>query len=404
MSSATPWVCVRKYHAVVNFPKAGAESMRSLAFSWLLLFFIGVAHAQTPPSKFLASAQAAEDYIVNKTRTHRIVLVGEFHWMAENPELVARILPQLQEAGVHALGIEMLRAKDQERIDAMLTAADWDEQSAMAVMRTAKWPYREYFAILRAAWELNLSGRKFRILALGPPEDWRTTLVPKGQNYDTFMADVVTEYLSADPANRILVYAGLNHSFTRYHQPESPRGNRVEAFFDRAGNILWRRFGEEAFVIALHQPWRCRLSGKPSRCVAVQLDCQANKAVGFDILGSPFEQTLIPSAFEYAFGHPTLRLLDIVDGYVWTRPLVAHHSVALIPLSEFAPDAAALAYVADNSPFGDEKGYTPGELKDQWSEHASWLRSALKTLGWEDAQPGCDMPAAHPPKRSQPGS
>lgn len=362
--------------------------MRVLSIFLVAGALAAAASGQSANAKFLQAAASPEDYIIEQAKAHRIVLLGESHWTAHDAELVARLVPRLPAAGVTALGIEMLRAKDQALLDRVLAAPEWDERSAMAAMRTARWPYREYLAILRAAWELNRHGARLRILALGPAEDWRATLIPQGRNYETFMAEVATQHL-ATPGNRILLYLGLNHAFTRFYQPEFPRARRVEAFMDRAGNILWRRFGEDAFTIALHHPWRCFEGGKLVRCLPIAIDCDATRAAGFNVLGSPYEQAPLPARFEYALGHPALRFIDVVDGYVWTMPLDRYRGVQLIPLSEFAPDAAALAYVGDNSPFSDDKQQTPEQLARQWQQQEEWLRNAQQTRGWAALKPQC---------------
>lgn len=363
---------------------------QSLIGNILVLASSLTAIAQTPAQEFLRSAPAPAEYVLTKTREHRIVLLGEAHWTAHEPRFLNELLPRLHESAVTAIGIEMLRITDQARIDALLSATEWNPNAALAVMRTAKWPYREYLEVLHTAWKVNHHGTKLRVLALGPAEGWRETLIPKGQNYETFMADVVTRYLS-DPAARILIYAGQNHTFTRYHQPELPRGHRVEAFMDRTGNILWRRFGQDAFVILLHHPWRCSVAGKTSQCLPLRgvIDCAATRPAGFDVHGSPFEQNAIDSNFDYSLGYPALRFIDITDGYIWLRPIRDYQSVALIALDEFAPNPDAIAYVAKHSPFDDESNHSPAQLEDQWRKAAESLSAARQTRGWA-TKPVCE--------------
>jgi Haem-binding uptake, Tiki superfamily, ChaN len=357
----------------------------------------GLGGATGPPpadaaAGFLSRAAGPLDYILAKSREHRVVFLGEAHWIRHDPALVAALVPRLPEAGVTVLGIEMLRVGDQDRLDTLVSAPAWDPGSALAVLRHAEWPYREYLEILHAVWKANHGGSKLRVLALGPDGDWRRTLAPLGQNYDTFMADVVTRCLSGT-GTRVVLYCGLNHAFTRFHQPELPRSNRVEAFFDRAGNILWRKFGEEVFLVDLHHPWRCRAGGHPSRCLPAggAIDCAAERggrAVGFDVPGSPFARSSL-DGFEYALGYPDLRLEDLTDGIIWQKPLQKYRGVTLIPLAEFAPDAKALAEVSDHSPFADTKGAGREELEKQWREQQAWLRDCQETRGWKAAIPSC---------------
>lgn len=353
-----------------------------------------VAQQQVPSdAAFVQTAKLPADYILEKVKDHRVVLLGEAHWIRHDPVLVASLVPRLPDAGATALAVEMFRTTDQTLLDRVVTAPEWDESAAMAVMRTAEWPYREYLDIIRAVWQTNHSGKKLRLLALGPGSNWRETLLPKGENYDTFMAGIVTQQLASDPKAHILMYAGLNHVFTRYYQPELPRATRVEAFMDRAGNILWRKFGQEVFTVVLHHPWRCYQNGKLARCLPAdgQIDCAAANlahGIGFDIAKSPFAHSSL-TGFEYALGYPDLRFGDVADGYVWREPLSDYKSVTLIPVADFAPDQPSLDFVSAHSPFSDEKSSTRPELEKQWAEQAEWLRDTQQTRGWASVSTGC---------------
>ncbi len=199
------------------------------------------------------------------------------------------------------------------------------------------------------------------------------------------MADIVARNL-ADPHARVLVYAGLNHVFTHYYQPEMPRAKKVESFMDRMGNLLWRKYGEDAFLIVMHHPWRCVVNGEQTRCVPAgsSLECAAalqNRAIGFDLQKSPFAGARL-AGFEYALGYADLRFIDIADGYVWQRPVAEYRSATLIPLAEFAPDEAALQQVSQHPPFGDVPGVSRAELERQWKEQQEWLNNAEATRGW----------------------
>ncbi len=343
--------------------------------------------------QFVARAETPIAYVLSKFADHRVVCLGEAHWIRHDVKLVADLVPRLAERGVTAIAIEMFRESDQAILDGAVKAPEWKPGLVMGVMRNAEWPYREYLEIVHEAWKANRGGASLRVLAVGPASDWRETLLPKGQTYDTFMAQKVAEHLAEVPKSRVLLYAGLNHVFTRYHQPEMPRETRVEAFFDRAGNLLWRRFGEDVVSLILHHPWRFRLEGKIVRRVPANgaIDCSAassRRAVGFDLGSSPFGPSKL-QGFEYALGYPDLRLMDMADGYIWQAPIGDYSSVALIPLAEYAPDDAALAFVSQHSPFADTKGSTRAELERQWNEQAAWLRDAQTTRGWAGAAPSC---------------
>jgi hypothetical protein len=338
-------------------------------------------------------ARPPAEYVFAKLREHRVLLLGETHWIRHDVQLVIDLVPRLPDAGVGTLALEIWPASSQATLDRIVASEAWDPAAAMAVMRAAAWPYREYLEILHVVWKLNrgqpANGKRLKVIALGPGGDWRDRLLPAGDTYDRFMARLILDSLK-QPGSRILVYAGLHHAFTRYYQPELPQATRVESFMDRMGNILWRELGQEVFLVVLAAPWRCRAEAEESweHCLPVggAIDCVAaalGHPLAFDIPGSPFAELRISDHTAYGLGYPDLRLEDFADGYVWMRRIEEFEGVALIPLSEFAPDPASLAEVAANNPFSDEKDLKKAELEALWKEESERLREIQKSLGWQ---------------------
>jgi hypothetical protein len=336
------------------------------------------------PVEFLRErGMAPVSYVSARLETHRVVILGEAHWTRHDVELMSALIPELRRKEA-VLALEMFSASNQELLDEIVSADRWDEARAMKVVRDAAWPYREYLDIVHAAWEANRApGPPIRILALGPGLDWRETL-PKGVTYDSFMAAQVMDALRGG-AKRVVVYAGLHHAFTHYHQPELDLSGRARGFMDRAGNILRRELGVRVFMIALHKPLWC--GEEPwSYCLPLDgaIDCAAatlGRPVGFDLAGSPFgPMELGPSSY-YAHGYPSLRMIDFADGWIWFAPVESYELVELIPLTEFAPDAEALEYVLAHSPFANDK-QSLEELEKSWERESERRRSPLESRGW----------------------
>lgn len=344
--------------------------------------------------------QAPVDYVLATAQRHRLVILGEFHWVRHDAALVRDLVPKLAGAGIRTLAVEPFPASEQDRIDRLLAGPAWDPAEAMAVLRAGAWPYWEYLQILEAAWKANRTG-PLRVLALGPGDDWRRVLLHQGRTYDSFMADRVGAAVAQD--GRALVYCGINHGFTRYQQPEMPRTTRVEAFMDRMGNMLRRRFGEEVFLVMLHRPWQKR-AGQGWGYVlplAGGLDCAADggPARGFDIAGSAWAEARIGPDHYYGLGHPSLRLVDLADGYIWSAPIERTQVATLIPLAEFAPDAAALAEVAAHNPFSNRPGLDPAALQALWDQEAAWEGDFLRKFrmeGLREWRKGCSSPTSAP--------
>jgi len=363
-----------------------------LAMICALALASGAAAQAGDPVRYLrAQGQAPADYILSKLRDHRVVLLGEGHWVRHDVQLVAGLVPRLQESGADALAMEVFPARAQGAIDRLVTAGSWDATAALGVLRTAAWPYREYLEILHAVWAFNRGlppgATRLKVIALGPGEDWRATLLPQGQTYDTFMARLVLAHLRPS-GGRILAYTGGRHAFTRYYQGELPRAERVEHFMDRMGNILWRELGEDVFLISLHTPWQCRAGRDWSHCLPLggAVDCAAaalGRPVAFDVAASPFAELRITAEFSYGLGYPDLRLEDVTDGYVWSRPVEGYQGVELIPLTELAPDAESLAEVAQSNPFSDQKTLDRTGLEALWKTEAARLRDLPLSSGWQ---------------------
>ena len=335
------------------------------------------------------------DYVLEKTKRHSIVLLGEGHWIRHDAMLVADLVPKLAERRV-VLAMETLRAKDQASLDKILSSPEWDADAAMGLMRSAAWPYREYLDIVRAAWKANRSvAGSMRIVAVGPDPDWRA----KKTSYEKFMADLVAA--EVDAGRRVLLYCGVHHAFTRYYQPELDLAGRATSFMDRAGNILRRRFGERVFLVTLHrpvwcgqEPWKyCLPLGGAIDCAAIQ----AGRAVGFDVAGSPLSAVVVDRSIYYAHGYEELRFGETTDGYIWTKPIEEYELVRLIPLSEFAPDERALREVAEDNPFSDEKGMTREMLEALWSKDDEARADALTYRNWQNLKSWRASCGASPP-------
>jgi hypothetical protein len=362
----------------------------------------------TLADQIASSGMHPQDYVLAKLREHRVVLLGEHHWIRQDAALVRDLVPRLAGAGVATLAMETLPASEQDRIDRLVGGATWDAAGAMAVLRAAAWPYREYLDIVRAVWETNrvaaAGSPPLRLLALGPGPDWRERLLPQGKTYDTFMAERVLA-AAGDPARRVLVYCGVNHAFTRFEQPEMPRADRVERFMQRMGNVLRRELGEDVFLVMLHRPWRCREGSRWTACLplggAVDCAAAAGPPVGFDVAGEPAGDLPVENTAYYALGSPGLRFAELTDGCIWSALPGRLEAVGLIPLAEFAPDAASLAEVAAHNPFSDEAGLDRAAIQALWDEEAAALRAPATKFRWEGlpADPCAGGAAATPAPR-----
>jgi hypothetical protein len=329
---------------------------------------------------FGPSAKPPLEYVLQTVDRHPVVLLGEAHWTRHDARFVRSLVRPLAERGV-GLAAEFWPASEQEQLDRLLAASEWDAALAMRLMRVAAWPYREYLDILHESWRVSRERPgSMRVLGLAPDADWRERKI----SYDGFMADRVSTEVAA--GRHVLVYCGIHHAFTRYHQPELDLAGQARSFMDRAGNILRRRFGERVFLVTLHRPVWC---GKEpwSYCLPLDgaIDCVAagdSGPVGFDVATSSFADRVIDPSVYYAHGYPRLRLDELTDGIVWLGPIEFYELVELIPLDEYAPDETALAEVVRNNPFSSEPGMTREQLAALWSEEQARRADPLEARGF----------------------
>lgn len=367
-------------------------------FLVVLLLTASAAHADvsaTMTDYLQQQSQSPADYVLSKARSHKVTIIGEAHWLKQDVSFVAALIPALHDNEVD-LAVEVFPASQQGDIDQLIASPKWSSAAANAVMRAANWPYHEYRDLLRAAWLANRnSNKRINILALGPPNDWRTSLLPEGDTYDSFMADRVVQHL-AKTGRSIVVYTGMHHAFTRYYQAELSLAGTATAYMDRMGNILFRRFGEQVFLIALHRPVWCGSPAEPSYCLpfAGRIDCAASKIgrpVGFDVVDSPLSELPFERTDYYTYGHKALRFVDYTDGYVWLGGVDSFRPVRVIELEEFAPDATSLHELMKTNPFTDEENITRDRLRDIWMEQAETQQEFLARRKWMHLRgTGCD--------------
>jgi hypothetical protein len=180
----------------------------------------------------------------------------------------------------------------------------------------------------------------------------------------------------------------MHHAFTRYYQAELDDAGKARGYMDRMGNMLSRRFGDGVFLIALHKPIWCGSPARPSYCLPFggRLDCAATRvgqSIGFDVSGSQLAELRFEPGDYYTYGHPGLRFGDYADGYIWSGPLESIRLVGIIPLSEYAPDDAALAKVAHSNPFNDEADVSVKRLQEIWATESEASKDPVGKRGWK---------------------
>lgn len=310
---------------------------------------------------------APEEYVVAKFKHHDIVFLGEHHFIKHDAEFVRSLIPALYRAGVMDLGIEFGCYEFQTEADSLVTAAEYDEGLARRLMFKwgSYWPYVEYLALYRAAWELNRSlppgAPKFRIIGLDYRQRWDlleedmtpslwTRVLFKGTR-DLHMASVVMREF-VKKGRKALVYAGQHHASTRFAIPEYDFAKKVVTDLEdeSMGQLVYRKIRGRAFNICLHYPWTTIAGPKACDYPAggaidrVMKEFEP-KRIGFDVRGGPFGRLPDPKAV-YAQGRRSFVFADFCDGYIFLKPFAEYEGCAVDPL--FITDenlAEAVAYL-----------------------------------------------------------
>jgi len=281
-------------------------------------------------------AKSPIEYVVDKFEKHDVVILGEMHGVRENLELMHDLIePLYHKADVRYFAMEILRYKNTDLVNKLVTGKKYDQQLALRIFRDCahpNWGFEEYMDVIRAIWELNNKlppeAEKFKVVALDKG-DWDAIdlpAIPSPKNYeefvnehDPFMADVLAEEVLAK-GGKALVQIGYMHSFTRYRFSEKA---------PRFGYILHEKHGDRVFQVCLHHPHFGPevLTGNPPTSHPVIIDFMekvmsknANKPVGFDVDNSPFAN-LKDSKSLYFASEEDVVFSDIAQGYIYIKPI-----------------------------------------------------------------------------------
>jgi hypothetical protein len=301
-----------------------------------------------------AHGQPPVPYVVGLFADHDVVLIGEVHRVQHDVRFVQALVRPLYDAGVRTMAIEFARREDQPLIDSLLAAPSWDEALARAIQfnQFVEWGFREYVDIHRAAWQLNRSlppgAPRFRILGVNDSPDWSLVETPADLDDAEIMrqvwrgggeqhwARVVLDAVGR--GEKVLVYSGLHHAFTRYRQPIVQDGRFIR--FDdalRMGNHIHDAIGDRAALVVLHAPFAGPkgYDDRPVHPAGGAIDmlmftrAEGPHTFAFDVAG-PFASLPLSGSL-YAHGYEDARLGDLCDGWVYTKPISLYEGVAVIP-------------------------------------------------------------------------
>ncbi len=294
------------------------------------------------------------DYAVEKAREHQVVIFGESHERRIELRYLNDLVPVLyRQAGVTCVAMEVCLADDNELIEKLVTASEFDRDLALQIARRQPWGiwgWKGYWDVFETVWRINQQiapgEEKVRVIGLDRPMDmpslammgvennagrdapiweklrlWRLLLtLPRVLSRDAFFAFHIENEI-IQKGRRGIVWVGRNHSIIDSPQIVSP-----EKSMPRMGFILHSRYGDKIFQIRLHG-WDIPASAisrdyaGPQPTIGdfierIMGQREDRTPVGFDVEHSPFALLRDSGSFEY-YSEPRLGFVDVASGFIF---------------------------------------------------------------------------------------
>jgi uncharacterized RDD family membrane protein YckC len=282
-------------------------------------------------------------YIIAAASKHQLTIIGEgLHGVRPFLDLVNEIIPSLYlKAGVTCIALEACPSFNNRVLDRLVTAPEFDEDLALQIARSENWRlygYKEYWEILRTVWRLNSTlpnGQKrmrvvgldveldmpsWALMGLGDDGLKNTPVWEKLRLFrlvdDIARVAVRDELMAATVEREVLargergvVLIGANHAYLRYGWPGRIVHGKAVSETRRMGYMLHQRHGDSVYQILLYDS---HLRDIFPTCWEQVLSGREDSSVGFDVVGSPFEN--LRSGFE---SQANVLFVDVTPGVVF---------------------------------------------------------------------------------------
>lgn len=317
--------------------------------------------------------QTPEDYVISCFEDHDIVFLGEYHRIKHDVELIHNLIPKLYEHGIYNLGIEFADFQDQERIDQLITVAEYDDTLAQQIQfnHWPYWGYREYVDIFTVAWQLNRDlphdAPKFRVVGLNGRSDWSHVWTeedrrnpevlkkvwPYGDSDEHMAKVILSEFVDKD--QKAVIYSGMYHAFTRFHQPvyNAELDSVVRRNDKRMGNRVYKAIGDRCMTICLHCPWpKYKQWNEQVYPVDGIIDAliptlgAEYQRIGFDVNSTPFASLKADLCY-WRVAYDDFTLATYCDGYIYQKPLGEYEGVTVI--DNFINESNRFAAIAQSA-------------------------------------------------------
>lgn len=278
------------------------------------------------------NSKPIQSYFIDLSKKHQIIIFGEQHNIKEHKDLIIELIPRLyHEAGVRCIGWEFSRYSDNDKLDRLINASDYDSAGVLEFARSQiahEWNSKEHWDIIRAVWKLNHSLEpgldRLRLVGLDINEDMSDLLIilktkPKDSpeykevinkiiDRDRIMAEHVEKEI-IEKGQKGLVFVGRGHDYTHHElSPDNP-------FMYIMGNILYKKYGDRIFQVWPSSGW--------FPLIEKIMELKDHQMLGFDIYNSPFANILCHTG---RYADPDAPFCELAQGYIYLGPKANLHS------------------------------------------------------------------------------
>ena len=245
--------------------------------------------------RYIKSGIAPFEYIADKLRNHKVIAIGEDHWIADHSEFLCDVLRNVgftEDTHISNLALEFGNMSDQLLADTLAFGKTWNEEYANKILLDAPDllgnPYKGYRDILYTVWATNRQkpdSLKTRIVLLDP---WDVPRKPEDR--DANMAKILHNLIRSK--GKTLFYAGQAHTQyqTRgqqsrdkgyfYNYPSGAKYIKMSYPNDIFSINLWGGFmGSYGYLTDEETVWRLIDGGDIDKA----FEKNGNVPVGFDI-------------------------------------------------------------------------------------------------------------------------
>jgi uncharacterized RDD family membrane protein YckC len=288
------------------------------------------------------------EYAVETAAKHQVTIFGEVHEVKDYLVFLNEIIPELYyRAGVTCIAMGVCLAKDNEKINRLVTASEFDPELALEIARHQPWGIwgsKEYWDVFETVWKLNqkipAGKKKMRLIGIDMKWDGPSMgLFTGGEGakikapiweklrilrlFDDILLMLKRDELMArniekeiiEKGEHGIVWVGLNHSYTNYQQSIMVNGKLVRKF-NQMGMMLHQKYGDEIFQVAFHQYFDSVMKDFIEKIMGKR----EHVPVAFDVADSPFGKLRDNCSQDYN-SLPGLRFADKICGYIYLKPL-----------------------------------------------------------------------------------